>query len=145
MPQALKCAFMEGDAVIVEKAIDGREFTCAAYKDEKGIHPLPVIEIISDNEYFDYDAKYNGNSEEVCPAKIDDALADNIKDVTCKIYSHMGCSGVVRADYILAEDGLYFLEVNTIPGMTNASLVPKMVRAAGLDMTDFLTGIIESV
>ena len=145
MPQALKCAFMEGDAVIIEKAIDGREFTCAAYKDEKGVHPLPVIEIISDNEYFDYDAKYNGNSEEVCPAKIDDALADSIKDVTCKIYSHMGCSGVVRADYILADDGLYFLEVNTIPGMTNASLVPKMVRAAGLDMTDFLTGIIESV
>ena len=76
--------------------------------------------------------------------QIDDALADNIKDVTCKIYSHMGCSGVVRADYILADDGLYFLEVNTIPGMTSASLVPKMVRAAGMDITDFLTDIIEN-
>ena len=145
MPQALSCAFKEGDAVIVEKAIEGREFTCAAYKDGSGIHALPVIEIVTQNEYFDYDAKYNGSSEEICPARIDEALAGKIKDVTCKIFTHLGCSGVVRADYILGEDGLYFLEVNTIPGMTNASLVPKMVRAAGLDMTDFLTGIIESV
>ena len=144
MLQALNCAFIEGDAVIAEKAIEGREFTCAAYKDAQGVKPLPVIEIVTKNEYFDYDAKYNGNSEEICPAQIDEELANHIKDVTCKIYSHMGCSGVVRADYILGKDGLYFLEVNTIPGMTNASLVPKMVRAAGLDMTDFLTGIIES-
>ncbi|MBQ9185708.1 MAG: D-alanine--D-alanine ligase [Bacteroidales bacterium] len=145
MPQALSCAFMEGAAVIVEKAIEGREFTCAAYYDGKDVKALPVIEIVTRNEYFDYDAKYNGSSEEICPAKIDDALASSIKDVTCKIYKHLGCAGVVRADYILGEDGLYFLEVNTIPGMTNASLVPKMVRAAGLDMTDFLTDLIESV
>ena len=145
MPQALSCAFKEGAAVIAEKAIEGREFTCAAYTTGKEVKALPVIEIVTRNEYFDYDAKYNGSSEEICPAQIDDALTEHIKEVTCKIYRHLGCAGVVRADYILGEDGLYFLEVNTIPGMTNASLVPKMVRTAGLDMTDFLTDIIESV
>ena len=86
----------------------------------------------------------NGSSEEIWPARIDEALAGKIKDVTCKIFTHLGCSGVVRADYILGEDGLYFLEVNTIPGMTNASLVPKMIRAAGMDITSFLSTIIEN-
>lgn len=145
MPQALSCAFKEGQAVIVEKAVEGREFTCAAYSDGVQVKSLPVIEIVTRNEYFDYDAKYNGSSEEICPARIDDSLSEMIQSTTCKIYRHLGCSGVVRADYILGADGLYFLEVNTIPGMTNASLVPKMVRAAGLDMTDFLTGLIESI
>lgn len=144
MAQALGCAFIEGDTVIVEKAVKGREVTCAAYKDQKGVHALPVIEIITKNEYFDYDAKYKGDSEEVCPANLDAATTAQIQDVTCKVFQHLGCSGIVRADYILSEEGLFFLEVNTIPGMTNASLVPKMIKAAGLDMTDFLTGIIES-
>ena len=145
MAQAMSRAFTEGETVIVEKAIPGREFTCAAYRaSDATVKALPVIEIITRNEYFDYDAKYNGSSEEVCPAEIDEALSALIQETTCKIYSRLGCSGVVRVDYISGPDGLYFLEVNTIPGMTNASLVPKMVRAAGLDMTDFLTEIIES-
>ena len=105
---------------------------------------IPVIEIVTENEYFDYDAKYNGHSQEICPAPIEDAVRDHIQETSRKIYSHLGCSGVVRIDYILAEDGLYMIEVNTIPGMTSASLVPKMVRTAGIDMTDFLTSIIEN-
>lgn len=145
LEEAINFAFVEGETVIVEKAVKGREFTCAAYRGRGGeIKALPVIEIITDNEYFDYDAKYNGYSQEVCPAEIDDALARKIQETTVKVYSHLGCSGVVRVDYIGSDEGLYFLEVNTIPGMTNASLVPKMVRAAGIDMTDFLTEIIEN-
>lgn len=143
--KAVDFAFAEGGTtVIVEKAISGREITCAAYRAGDTVKALPVVEIVTSHDYFDYDAKYNGESEEICPAPLAADIYSNVQDVTCKIYSHMGCSGVVRIDYILAEDGLYCLEPNTIPGMTAASLVPKMVRTAGLDMTDFLTGIIES-
>ena len=141
---AIQYAFSEGPTVIVEKGISGREFTCAAYRDANGICTLPVIEIVTSNEYFDYDAKYNGNSQEICPAPISEEHSDRIRQTTRLIYERLGCYGVVRMDYIDAEDGLYFLEVNTIPGMTSASLVPKMVRTAGLDMTDFLTTIIEN-
>lgn len=140
---AVRFAFSENPAVLVEQGVSGREFTCAAYFDGDSIKALPVTEIVTSNEYFDYDAKYNGNSQEICPAQIDEDTTALIQRTSCKLYMALGCKGVVRMDYILAEDGLYFLEVNIIPGMTSASLVPKMVRAAGIDMTDFLSNIIE--
>ena len=141
---AVDAAFAEGKTVMAEGAIVGRELTCAVYFNGKENVALPVIEIITENEFFDYEAKYNGYSREVCPAQIPDSLRDEIQDVSKKIYAHLGCAGLVRVDYIASEDGLYFLEVNTIPGMTSASLVPQMVRAAGMSMTDFLTTVIEN-
>jgi len=144
LPDAVRYAFSEGDTVIVEKGISGRELTCAVYFDGREVRALPVVEIVTDNEYFDYDAKYNGNSREICPAPIPEEMAAEVQETSRKIYAHLGCSGVVRMDYIRAEDALYFLEVNMIPGMTSASLVPRMVRTAGIDMTDFLTTIIEN-
>lgn len=141
---AVEEAFEEGKTILAEAFIKGRELTDAVFFDGKDVVALPVIEIITENEFFDYDAKYNGQSQEVCPAALDDATTALIQEVSRKIYRRLGCSGLVRVDYILAEDGLYFLEINTIPGMTSASLVPKMVRTAGLDMTDFLTSIIEN-
>ncbi len=142
--KAVEYAFSEGNMLIAESAVVGRELTCAVYYNGKEYVALPVIEIITENEFFDYEAKYNGHSREVCPAEIPDSLRDEIQEVSKKVYAHLGCSGLVRVDYISSEDGLYFLEVNTIPGMTAASLVPQMVRAAGLDMTDFLTTVIEN-
>ncbi len=142
--KAVDCAFAEGNMLIAEAAVVGRELTCAVYNDGKENVALPVIEIITENEFFDYEAKYNGHSREVCPAQIPDVLRDEIQEVSKKIYAHLGCSGLVRVDYISSAEGLYFLEVNTIPGMTSASLVPQMVRAAGLSMTDFLTSVIEN-
>ena len=142
--KAVEYAFSEGNMLIAEAAVVGRELTCAVYFNGTEHVALPVIEIITENEFFDYEAKYKGQSREVCPAQIPDALRDEIQDVSKKIYAHLGCSGLVRVDYIASEEGLYFLEVNTIPGMTAASLVPQMVRAAGLDMTDFLTTVIEN-
>ena len=142
--KAVEYAFSEGNMLIAEAAVVGRELTCAVYFDGSEYVALPVIEIITENEFFDYEAKYNGHSREVCPAQIPDALRDEIQEVSKKIYAHLGCSGLVRVDYIASEEGLYFLEVNTIPGMTAASLVPQMVRAGGLDMTDFLTTVIEN-
>ena len=142
--KAVEYAFSEGNMLIAEAAVVGRELTCAVYYDGKEHVALPVIEILTENEFFDYEAKYNGHSKEVCPAQITDELRVQIQETSKKIYAHLGCSGLVRVDYISAEDGLYFLEVNTIPGMTAASLVPQMVRAAGLSMTDFLTTVIEN-
>lgn len=142
--KAVDYAFSEGNMLIAETAIVGRELTCAVYFNGKENVALPVIEILTDNEFFDYEAKYNGHSKEVCPAQIPDSLREEIQLTSRKIYSHLGCSGLVRVDYICAEDGLYFLEVNTIPGMTSASLVPQMVRAAGLSMTEFLSTVIEN-
>ena len=142
--KAVDYAFSEGNMLIAEAAVVGRELTCAVYFNGTENIALPVIEIITENEFFDYEAKYNGHSREVCPAQIPDTLRDEIQETSKKIYAHLGCSGLVRVDYIASEEGLYFLEVNTIPGMTAASLVPQMVRAAGLDMTDFLTTVIEN-
>ena len=142
--KAVEVAFSEGQMLIAEAAIVGRELTCAVYNNGKENVALPVIEIITENEFFDYEAKYNGHSREVCPAQIPDSLREQIQEVSVKIYEHLGCAGLVRVDYISSEEGLYFLEVNTIPGMTSASLVPQMVRASGMSMTDFLTTVIEN-
>lgn len=141
---AVKYAFSECPGVLVEQGIVGRELTCAAYFDGKEVRTLPLVEIVTENEYFDYDAKYNGHSSEICPAPVSAEETALVQKTTAELYSCLGCSGVVRMDYILAEDGLYFLEVNTIPGMTGASLVPKMVRTAGIEMSDFLSCIIEN-
>ena len=142
--KAVEYAFSEGNMLIAEAAITGRELTCAVYYDGKENVALPVIEIITENEFFDYEAKYNGHSKEICPAQIPDSLRDEIQETSKKIYAQLGCGGLVRVDYISSEDGLYFLEINAIPGMTSASLVPQMVRAAGMNMTDFLTTVIEN-
>ncbi|MBQ6198765.1 MAG: ATP-grasp domain-containing protein [Bacteroidales bacterium] len=145
LPAAIHYAFAEGNTVIVEAAIKCQhELTCAVYFNGHEVKALPVIEIISKTGWFDYDAKYNGLSDEVCPAEIPDALRDQIQNISKRIYRHLGCKGLVRMDYISAPDGIYFLEVNIIPGMTNASLVPKMVRAEGMDFTSFLTEVIEN-
>lgn len=141
--EAVRTAFSEGKMILAEKFIPGRELTDAVYFNGKEVVALPVIEIVTDHEFFDYDAKYNGCSEEICPARLSDGLTARIQEASKKIYARLGCSGVVRVDYILSGEDLYFLEINTIPGMTSASLVPKMVKAAGMDMTDFLTEIIE--
>ena len=115
LDKAVDYAFSEGNMLIAEAAVVGRELTCAVYFDGKENIALPVIEIITENEFFDYEAKYQGHSREVCPAQIPDALRDEIQEVSKKIYSHLGCAGLVRVDYIASEEGLYFLEVNTIP------------------------------
>lgn len=142
--KAVEYAFAEGNMLIAEAAVVGRELTCAVYFNGVENVALPVIEIITENEFFDYEAKYQGHSREVCPAQIPDALRNEIQEVSKKIYAHLGCAGLVRVDYISSEEGLYFLEVNTIPGMTSASLVPQMVRASGMSMTDFLNTVIEN-
>ena len=144
LPAAIDYAFSEGDTILIEKAITGREITQAIYMDGGESVALPITEIVTSNEYFDYDAKYNGKSEEICPAPIPASMAEETTYWTKKIYAHLGGTGLIRIDYIAGEDGVYFLEINATPGMTRMSLVPKMVRVSGRSMTDFFTALIEN-
>jgi len=141
---AIRTAFKECGTILAEEAVSGREVTCGAYKFNGRICALPVTEIVTDREFFDFEAKYLGESQEICPARISETLTSKIQNLTESIYSYMGCRGIVRMDYIVTEkEDIYFLEVNTVPGMTKMSLVPNMLRTAGIDIKDFITSLIE--
>lgn len=141
---AIEAAFGESSEVIIEAFVPGREITCGCYKTKKNEVVLPLTEIVSKNEYFDYEAKYNGASEEITPAPIPEELAERIQLLTSAVYDILGCSGIIRIDYIVTSDNkINLLEINTTPGMTQASLVPQQVRAAGLELKNVLTEIIE--
>ncbi len=139
---AIALAFEEGSEVMVEHLISGTEVTCGCYRDAEGIHVLPVTEVVSHNEFFDYDAKYNGQVEEITPARISNELTSRIQDLTREIYVHLAASGIIRVDFIIEEGKPVLLEVNTTPGMTATSFIPQQVSAAGLDMGKVLTSII---
>ena len=142
---AIQAAFREGNEVICEALMVGTEITCGVYKTAKRSVALPITEVVTSNEFFDYDAKYNGQVQEITPARIPDATRDAVQALTLKIYDILGCKGIIRTDYIIAPDGtIQLLEVNTTPGMTATSFIPQQVRAAGMEMRDVLTEIIES-
>ena len=140
---AIEAAFKESDTILIEECITGREMTNGIYTKNGEIVNLPVTEIVTDREFFDYEAKYLGMSNEICPAPISEELTHNIQELTTHIYKYLGCEGLVRVDYIVKGYDIYFLEINTIPGMTAMSLVPAQVRTAGIDMGDFFTTLIE--
>lgn len=143
--RAIALAMEEGDSVIVEEYILGREMTNGVYSIDNESRVLPVTEIISENEFFDYQAKYLGASREICPAPISEELTERIKQETLKIYNWLGCKGLARMDYIVREDQIYFLEVNAVPGMTEMSLVPQQVLVSGMEMKGFITALIEEI
>ncbi len=140
---AMEEAFKECDSVLIEEALRGRELTNGIYCEGGRLITLPVTEIITEREFFDYDAKYLGESNEVCPAEIPETLSEKVREMTAFIYNYLGCKGLVRMDYILSGEDIYFLEINTVPGMTPMSLVPGQVRAAGIDLQQFFTTLIE--
>ena len=144
--QALDKAFAEDDQVLVEECIVGREFTIGVYKNKGEIIPLPITEIITQQDFFNYEAKYLGESEEVTPANVSDHVAENIKSNAVKAYRAFNCSGVVRIDFIYQEeqDAAYMLEINTVPGQSAASIIPQQVRAAGMTLTSFYSMLLES-
>lgn len=142
---AIAKAFDEAQEVVVEVFMDGTELTCGCYKTRDKSVVFPITEVVSHNEYFDYKAKYNGESDEITPARISDELADRVKKLTSAIYDILGAQGIIRVDYIVTEgDKINLLEVNTTPGMTATSFIPQQVRAAGLDIKDVMTDIIEN-
>ena len=142
---AIAKAFDEAQEVVVEAFMDGTELTCGCYKTRGKSVVFPITEVVSHNEYFDYKAKYNGESDEITPARISDELTDRVKKLTSAIYDILGAQGIIRVDYIVTEgDKINLLEVNTTPGMTATSFIPQQVRAAGLDIKDVMTDIIEN-
>ena len=141
--EAIGKAFAEGPEVIIESFMSGTEVTCGCFKTKKGVHLLPVTEVVSQNEFFDYDAKYKGQVQEITPARIPDETRDRIQSITSLIYDILGCKGIIRADYIITSEGIKLLEVNTTPGMTTTSFIPQQVAAAGLKMDEVMSEIIE--
>ena len=146
---ALRKAMMESDEVMVEQFLDGTELSIGCYKTREKSVVFPATEVVTKNEFFDYDAKYNGQVDEITPARIAPETADRVARITSAIYDILHCNGIIRIDYILTknEDGtdkINMLEVNTTPGMTATSFIPQQVRAAGLNITDVLTEIVEN-
>ena len=141
---ALQKAFAEADEVLVEAFLDGTELTCGCYTTRTTSEVFPVTEVVSHHEFFDYDAKYNGDSDEITPARIPDELASRVQQLTSAIYDILGASGIIRVDYIVTGGSVInLLEVNTTPGMTATSFIPQQVRAAGLDIKDVMSDIID--
>lgn len=127
---AIEKALKEDNEVIIESFIDGIELTNGAFKTEKHITVLPITEIVSQNEYFDYEAKYKGMSKEITPACLPVEMTNECKELTKEIYKILNCKGIVRIDYILSEGMFFFLEINTVPGLSDASIIPQQLRAA---------------
>ena len=142
---AIQKAFDEAKEVVIESFLKGTEITCGCYKTKTKQVLLPITEVVTHNEYFDYDAKYNGAVDEITPARIPDELRDRVQQLTSAIYDILGAQGIIRIDYIITEgEKINLLEVNTTPGMTATSFIPQQVRAAGLDIKDVMTDIIEN-
>ena len=141
---AIERAFAEGEEVICEAYLKGTEVTSGVYKTSTKAVAFPITEVVTKREFFDYEAKYNGQVDEITPARVPDEIRDKVQAQTLKIYDILGCKGIIRADYVIIDGEIYLLEVNTTPGMTATSFIPQQVRAAGLEMKDVLTDIIEN-
>ena len=142
---AIRKALMESDSVMVESYLKGTEVTVGCYKTREKSVVFPPTEVVTNNEFFDYDAKYNGQVEEITPARVSDEMTSRLQQLTSHIYDILHCNGIIRIDYIISEEGkISMLEVNTTPGMTATSFIPQQVRAAGLNITDVLTDIVEN-
>jgi D-alanine-D-alanine ligase len=142
---AITKAFSEGCEVIIESFVKGREVTCGCYKTASKETVFPVTEVVSENEFFDYNAKYNGQSQEITPARIPEEMTELIQNQTLRIYDLIGAKGIIRIDYIIPEDNRpVLLEINTTPGMTATSFIPQQIKAEGLDIKNVMTEIIEN-
>ena len=142
---AIRKAMMESDTIMVEQYLEGTEISIGVYKTQEKSVVLPATEVVTQNEFFDYDAKYNGQVQEITPARLSDDITRRVREITSHIYDILHCNGIIRIDYIISKDGrISMLEVNTTPGMTPTSFIPQQVRAAGLEMKDVLTDIVEN-
>ena len=144
MEDAVTTALTEDSTVLIEKFMKGIEVTCGVFKLNGETKVLPVTEIVSTKDFFDYEAKYTpGISDEITPARISEEMTKKCQETTVKIYNFLQLTGISRIDYIICNNELNLLEVNTIPGMSNESIIPKQLRIAGYNITDIITGIID--
>lgn len=146
LPEALNKAFAEDDQILVEEFIKGREFTVGIYSDKGEVKVLPITEIKSSKEFFDFEAKYTaGVTDEITPADLSATQTQKVAQIVETVYHKLNCKGVVRIDFILQENtqDFYFIEINTVPGQSQNSIIPQQVRAAGMNMKDFYALLIE--
>ena len=145
---ALELAFKEDDQVMVEEFVSGREFSIGIYKTKGKISVLPSTEIISSKEFFDFEAKYKpGVSEEITPGRMDERDVEMVRKIAEQVYQTLNCKGAVRMDYFLETHtgDFYFIEINTVPGQTETSLISQQVKAVGMTLKDFYTELIEEM
>ena len=147
--KALQLAFGESDEVMIEAFLDGTEISQGVYKTKEKSVVLPATEVVTSNEFFDYDAKYNGQVQEITPARLSPATAEKVAAETSRIYDILHANGIIRVDYIISKnadgsDRVNMLEINTTPGMTATSFIPQQVRAAGMDIKAVLSEIVEN-
>ena len=142
---AIRKAMLESDEIMVEQFLEGTEISIGVYKTREKSVVLPATEVVTQNEFFDYDAKYNGQVQEITPARLSEDITRRVREITSHIYDILHCNGIIRIDYIISKEGkIFMLEVNTTQGMTPTSFIPQQVRAAGLEMKDVLTDIVEN-
>jgi D-alanine-D-alanine ligase len=140
---AFDTAFKEGRNVVAEAFLDGTEVTCGVYRSQDGLVALPLTEIVSETEFFDYAAKYDGKSKEITPARVNDALTLAVQSQAKKIYDLLGLRAIARIDFMLVNGVPYVIEVNTTPGFSPASIVPQMLGVAQIGIQDFWTELIQ--
>ncbi len=142
---AIRKAMMESSEVMVEAFLEGTEISIGCYKTREKSVILPATEVVTKNEFFDYDAKYNGEVQEITPARLSESTTNRVREITSHIYDILHCNGIIRIDYIISKaQKINMLEVNTTPGMTPTSFIPQQVKAAGMEMKDVLTDIVEN-
>ncbi len=140
---AIRGAFDEGNTLVIEGFLDGTEVTCGVYRTTSGVVALPVTEIVSNNDFFDYAAKYSGDAQEITPARIDDELTNKVQSTARKVYEIMQLRSIARIDFIIMDGEPHLIEVNTTPGFSPESIVPKMIKASGKTIREFWTEIFE--
>ena len=150
---AIRKAMLESPEVMVEGFLEGIEISIGCYKTRDKSVVLPATEVVTSHEFFDYDAKYNGQVKEITPARLSQETTERVREITSHIYDILHCNGIIRIDYIISRglgkdgketDKIFMLEINTTPGMTPTSFIPQQVKAAGLEMKDVLTDIVEN-
>ncbi len=143
---AVEKAFREDKRILIEEAIEGREIACGLMRKGKDLIVFPLTEVITSNEFFDYDAKYSGGkAREITPAQIPQEAETDIKSISSMLYRQMDCNGFVRFDYILTPTELYFLELNSIPGMSEHSLIPQQAEAFGMSKEELFTTVVDNL
>ena len=135
LAKAINSALQHDNKVLIEQFIDGTEISCGVYTSKNNIQALPITEIVTENEFFDYQAKYEGKSQEITPARISKKLTIKIQKLTTDIYREMELSGICRIDYIIMKEKPYIIEINTIPGLTEESIIPQQIKSANLKLS----------
>lgn len=144
LSHAIHSAFKEGDTIVLESFLDGIEVTCGVYRTKNGLSALPLTEIVSENEFFDFEAKYQGKSNEITPARISNEQTCSIQNQAKQIYQVLNLKSIARIDFMLVGETPYVIEVNTTPGFSSESIVPKMLTEAGISISDFWKSILET-